>query len=151
MVFVTYLKRFMAVAILSGVATFAFAEDAPVFEVDNYPPPFDHQQQPEIVSGGMINDSTELDVPAPPPQTAYAPPPVERPHVHAPPQEFYTPPSTRSMSTSERLAKIERQLNHLQQTNAPAKSEELQKEVQSLRGQVEELTHQLQQAQNQQD
>ena len=156
MVFV-YLKRVFAVAILiSGIATVAFADDAPVYEVDNYPPPFDSQQPDN--SGAMVTDSEVVGMP-PPPQASYTPPPPQTyappPVAHASPppqQEFYTPPPvpTRSLSTGERLAKVEQQINNLQQANSSAKSEELQKEVQSLRGQVEELTHQLQQAQNQQ-
>lgn len=140
MMLFAHLKRVFAVAILSGIATIALADDAPVYEVDNYPPPFDSQPD---TGGGMVSDSNETAMPP-------APPPPVVVHAAPPQQEVYTPPPTQSLSSSERLARVEQKVNNLQQFNSSAKTEELQKEVQSLRGQVEELTRQLQQAQNQQ-
>lgn len=121
-------KRVLAVAMLSSIAFTAFADDAPVYEVDNYPPAFDGQ--PYNSEG--YDAGASAPTPAPAAVPTYTPP----------------PPPKQSLSPQQRLSRLEQQLNNLQQSNT--KTEELQKEVQSLRGQVEVLTHQLQQAQTQQ-
>ncbi|EKD46114.1 MAG: tol-pal system protein YbgF [uncultured bacterium] len=54
------------------------------------------------------------------------------------------------LGAQQRLAHIEQQLRQLQSTDYPARLDALQNEVQTLRGQVEELTHKLQQVQSQQ-
>lgn len=122
-----YLKRIIAVAMLSSIAIVAYADDAPVYEVDNYPPPFD--EQPADAGGGV--ETRGLDN-IPPPRATYIPPPPQ------------------PLSMDQRVARVEQQVNNLQQSGSLNRADELQKEVQTLRGQVEELTHQLLQSQNQQ-
>jgi len=115
------LKHILAVAVLSGMATFAFAEDsAPVYDADNYPPQFDGQADASA---------------APSPQQA-------QPQVSQAPSQ--------SLSLDQRVARAEQQINNMQHSDSSSKTDELQNEVQSLRGQVESLTHQLQQLQTQQ-
>lgn len=61
-----------------------------------------------------------------------------------------TPAPPHRPTAAERLAKLELELNNLQQANSPRKLETLQTEVQSLRNQVEELSHHLEELQTQQ-
>lgn len=127
-----YLKRICAVVMLSSITIVSFADDAPVYEADNYPPPFD---------GQPYEGANEMD---------HSPPPIPSVAQSAPPPQAYYPPQTsyRSLPTDQRLARLEQQTQNLQQSNS--KTEALQKEVQVLRGQVEVLMHQLQQSQTQQ-
>jgi tol-pal system protein YbgF len=121
---IALLKRLFAVAMLSCIATFAFADDAaPVYDADNFPPQFDGQVDNDVV----------------------------QPHaVPAPAQvQSYNAPS-QPLSNDQRLSRAEQQINQLQHSNDSSKVDTLKGEVQSLRGQVEELTHQLQQLQTQQ-
>ncbi len=112
-----HIKRFLILLVLFSIHFTAFAEDAPVYDVDNYPPQFDGE-----------------------PVAASAPPPAVR-----------SEESLASTQTQEqRLKRIEQQMKNLIHSDSASKEEATQAEIQSLRGQVEELTHQLQQAQNQQ-
>lgn len=124
----------ISVATLFSVAPFSYADDAPVYEVDNYPP-FDQSASTESYDPGAYS----------PPASHGAPT-----HAYVPPSAREYPPPAQPLSTSERLTRLERQMTNLQSSNPAAKAESLQKEVQTLRGQVEELTHQLQVAMNQQ-
>ena len=121
--------RYWLAAFCCSVAIPIFAEQAPVYEADSYPP-FDGevpaaQQAPAAATGGshqpaavqQQDDAASTAVPA---------------------------------SADQRLGRIEQQLRQLQGTDYPARLDSLQSEVQTLRGQVEELTHKLQQLQNQQ-
>jgi tol-pal system protein YbgF len=128
-----FFKRLLIVVMSFGITTLAFADDAPVYEVDNYPPSFDGSDM-----GG--NDSVETGAIAP--QTSFGTSRSSSP-------SRYTPPP-RPMTNEQRLARMEQQIINLQQSATSEKIEDLQKEVQGLRGQVEDLTHQLQQAQTQQ-
>ncbi len=138
-------KRILAVAVLSSFALIAYADDAPVYEVDNYPPPFDGQA---------------LDVPSPvdAPAQAYSSGGLATevssvPSSRAPRESYVAPPvpasPPRPLTFEQRIHRAEQQIKNLQQSSTMAKADELQKEVQSLRGQVEEMSHQLQQAQSQ--
>jgi tol-pal system protein YbgF len=60
------------------------------------------------------------------------------------------PAPSASPSLDQRIKRVEQQVSNLQGTESIARSEALQKEVQTLRGQVEQLTHQLKQQQEQQ-
>jgi len=125
--FIAYFKGILAGAMLSCIALSAWAEDAPVYDVDhdNYPP-FDS------VDGGSQGS------PALPTATAADQPPAMESDTHP------------SSTVSERVAKIEQQMSNMQQSNTASKIETLQTEVQLLRNQVEELSHHLEEAGNQQ-
>jgi tol-pal system protein YbgF len=117
------LKRMLMVVMLSSATTFVFADDAaPVYDADSMPPQFDGQ-----------SDMGPLP-----------PPPSPSPQVQA---ERPYQPSSSSLTTDQRLGRMEQQINNMQRSSASSKVEQLQTEVQSLRGQVEELNHQLQQIQ----
>lgn len=134
------LKRILAVAMLSSIAFAVYANEAPVYEVDNYPPSFDGQpvDAPSIPadSGGLAPEISQPAHQSQVRQEAYVPSPA-------------TSPPPRPLTMEQRVQRTEQQIKNLQQSNSTSKTEELQKEVQSLRGQVEEMSHQLQQAQTQ--
>jgi tol-pal system protein YbgF len=111
------LKHVIAVALLSSLVTVAFGEDAPVYEVDNYPPAFDRTQD-NLASDSSYDASSGGD--------------------------GMTPMS--SLPPEQRLARLEQQLKNVQSSSSAAKIDALQREIASLRGQVEELTHQLKDA-----
>ena len=112
------IKRLLVILALLNMTFPVFAEDAPVYDVDNFPPQFD---------GGPV---------------ASIPPPAVKP------QESYGP--TQTLTQEQRLMRLEQQIKNLNPADSTAKAETIQAEIQSLRGQVEELSHQLQQTQNQQ-
>ena len=137
-----------------SIATSAFAEDAPVYDVDSYPPQFDGNQPPANHAADHAQAQTQGLPPAPSnfsagpgamPQSQPqqdAPPPTE-PDLQA--QAVPTPP-TQSLSNDQRLARLENAVH----SDVNSKVADMQAEIQTLRGQVEELTHQLQQVQAQQ-
>jgi tol-pal system protein YbgF len=132
------LKRFVLVALFSGMAVTAFAEDAPVYDVDSYPPQFDGQ--------------TEASRPAQKTQSpndnqAYAAKPS--PPMDSNNQQSYGPPP-KPLSMEQRVQRLEQQTNNTLTSDLSTKMNDMQTEVQSLRGQVEDLTHQIQQLQTQQ-
>ena len=133
----TTLMRILHVAVLSSMATFAFAEDAaPVYDADNYPPAFDGQPdvRPDIRPDIRPDVRSDMRPSAPVPEPAYVP----------------DAPMSQSLSSEQRISRMEQQISNMQRTNSTSKVEALQSEIQALRGQVEQLTHQLQQVQNQQ-
>lgn len=148
----SFSKKMCLVAMLCSIALPVFAEDAPVFDVDNYPPQFDGQadkyatQSPPPSSPPMAADSANTTPPPPPPATTDAAPVV---HSYNPPATA-SPPSSSSLTPDQRLTRVEQQINNLQHSDQMTKLETLQTELQALRGQVEQLTHQLQQLQTQQ-
>lgn len=125
-----YVRCAIAAAILFSVAAFSYADDVPVYDVDNYPPQFDGQSD----AGPAETGATVT------PQPSYAPAPA--PAAPA--------PSSLSSSPDQRLSRVEQQVNHMQSANLTPKVDALQSDIQSLRGQVEQLTRQLQQLQAQQ-
>ncbi|MEO8964755.1 MAG: tol-pal system protein YbgF [Gammaproteobacteria bacterium] len=132
---ISYFKRTVLVAMLSCIALPVFADDAPVFDVDNYPPQFDGQ--PDGGGAPTVTPQPALRV-------------SETPAVAASQSQARQYAPTQLLSTEQRIARLEQQINNLQHTDSASKMTSLQTEVQSLRGQVEGLTHQLQQAQSQQ-
>lgn len=123
-------------AMLSGIALAAWADDAPVYDVDSYPPQFD----------GQSDVGT-----AQPPATSEPQEQMQQPQAQSqalPPATSYVPAQV--LTTEQRLKRLEQQMTNAQHSTAAAKTEALQTEVQTLRGQVEDLTHQLQQLQTQQ-
>lgn len=121
------IKRFFLALILSSLTLTVHAEDAPVFDVDNYPPQF--AGQADAGGGASIPAAT----------TAGAPSSAVSPDV-----------PVMSLTTDQRIARVEQQIKNMQHSEAAAKLEGLQKEIQVLRGQVEDLLHQVQQIQSQQ-
>jgi tol-pal system protein YbgF len=133
------LNKMGLVVVLSCIATAVWAEDAPVYDVDSYPPQFDNSAPPPS------HDADRAQASAAPAQTfgtQDAPTPAE---PEQPVQAIATPP-TQSLSTDQRIARLENAVH----SDVTAKVTDLQTEVQTLRGQVEDLTHQLQQLQTQQ-
>ncbi len=123
-------KQIFSTLLLSLLITTVSAEDAPVYDVDNYPPQFDGQTD----MGGTAGTAAEASPPVAP--QASPDPSVSQ---ASPPQPM-----------DQRINRLEQQMTNMQHSNSAAKLSSLQNEVQALRGQVEELTHQLQQAQTQQ-
>jgi tol-pal system protein YbgF len=119
-------KKALAVAVLSSIAIVAFAEEAPVYDADNFPPSFDGQ--PDIGNGPAPASDQPVVISGTQPQAF----PQQR------------------LSSEQRINRLEQQMNNMQQSNSSSKMSALQNDVQTLRGQVEDLTHQLQQAQAQQ-
>lgn len=127
------LTRLILVAMLSSVATVAFADDAaPVYDVDNYPAVFDGEPDDGSGAGTSATNGSVTTNPIAP----------------APSQSSYAP--SQSLTTEQRISRAEAQISNLQSKDVSSKVETLQNEVQSLRGQVDQLNHQIQQLQNQQ-
>lgn len=111
----------------------AFAEEAPVYDVDNYPPQFDGQAE---VSGSA---------PKPPPSI------IAPGAVPASPDQSYEPSvNTQSMTLDQRVSHLEGQINNALHGELATKVNDVQTQIQALRGQVEELSHQVQLLQAQQ-
>jgi TolA-binding protein len=138
------LNKMLLVVMLSGLTATVWAEDAPVYDVDSYPPQFDNSAPPPPANHN--NDRAEADHPPGPPAQTFgtqdAPAPAE-PEQQA--QVVATPPA-QSLSMDQRIARLENAVH----ADVSTKVADLQTEVQSLRGQIEDLTHQLQQLQTQQ-
>ena len=136
--------KMIALAMLLGIAMPVFAESAPVYDADDLSQSMDAplQQQdlppppsPSQDGGFMSNDSLP---PAPAPASAAN---------NMAPQPSLAPSS---MSTAQRLKKLEDQVANIHGVQSSAQLETLQTEIQSLRNQVEQLTHKLDQLQAQQ-
>lgn len=131
------LAEVLATAMLSSIAVSAYAESAPVFDVDAV------QQQ--------FESGDQADYPPPPPPSqegAFVPMNPAASAASSPRQELAT--ATPSGTTAQRLRKVEQQLANMQNAESPARMDSLQEQVQSLRGQVEQLTHQVETLQSQQ-
>jgi hypothetical protein len=140
----SFLKKVLAVAVLSSMAMTAWADDAPVFDVDNYPPQFDGQA-----------DAGARPLPPPPAPSSTAPAvssgaPSASPIVDSQPIQQQAPVVPQSLTSEQRIARLEQQLNNLQRSESAAKLNTLQSEVQTLRGKLDDVVHQLQQMQSQQ-
>lgn len=112
--------RVFTMAILASIAIATYADDAA--------PVFDADNYPPSFDGQPIDSSM-----TPPPE-----PSIDQSQQPQP------------LSLDQRLSRLEQQVTNVQQKDAAGKIDGLQTEIQSLRGQVEQLTHQLQQAQAQQ-
>lgn len=136
------------IGLMVGMSVLApvFAESAPVYDADSMQQQFDGNQA----------SSADQDLPMPPApgqEGTFVPTASAAPAATiADNNEVTSPPADAgaSMSTSQRLKRVEQQVNTLQNHGAVARVEALQTEIQTLRGQVEQLTHQLQQLQAQQ-
>ena len=141
------IRTMLVVAMLSSMATYAFAEDpaAPVFDADSLSQPPASDSQP---SGAEVTDANASDVGSQdePPVSRSKPSPVQALPAASNPATVQTDlPQT--LTLDQRVKKVEQQVNNLQSAGSANKVEELQNEVQTLRGQVDDLTHQLQQVQ----
>lgn len=151
--------RVMGLAALMSAAIPAFAESAPVFDVDTFD------------AGGNDNQSQEYPMPPAPGEeqaVTHAAPPSSAPiaeNSSAPrsaPAQASAPASqvasdgggnvdtgpgvsvsTANLTPEQRMRRLEQQLNNLQNSEKASQVESLQNEVQSLRGQVEQLNHEL--------
>ncbi len=122
--FLACLRQFVTVVMLTGIATVVMADDAPVYDVDNFPPSFDNQQLPKNAPPEKVSSSVKS----------------EEPSV-----------SKQALTEDQRITRLEQQIkNQVQSSTSSSKIETMRAEIQSLRAQIEELTHQLQQVQNQQ-
>lgn len=126
----SFLKRTFFIAMFVGFCVNAFAEEAPVYDVDNFPPQFDGQQ-------------TEASQQAPVRQK-------EKPLAESPPEDYVPAEPSKPLSLEQRLSRLEQQINNALHSDVQTKVVDAQTEIQSLRGQVEQLTHQVQELQAQQ-
>ncbi|MBX3709068.1 MAG: tol-pal system protein YbgF [Gammaproteobacteria bacterium] len=128
--------KIIGIILFYSIVMPVFSEPAPVYDADTM------QQEMEE---GNIDPSQYLPPPPPPPgqetEGVFVP--------SSPPPVSIEPPAT-SMNMSQRVQRLEQQINNMQNSDAVARIESLQNQVQTLRGQVEQLTHQLEQIQNQQ-
>ena len=150
-----FLLNFIAFASLmisTGLLAPVFAESAPVYDADS-------MQQFESSSSDQEDELPPP--PAPGQERAYIPPQSATPQQGLQPEVISSSsalvprlPSSQSSQSSQslnqRIAHMEEQMDSLQSNSSAARIEALQKEMQSLRGQVEQLTHQIQQIQTQQ-
>src|SRR3990167_265778 len=128
----------MSVSMLVLSPVSALAESAPVYDVDALPSQFD--------SGP---DQSGPDVMTPPPDEGRAYGPSTRRGVRS--SSFLGGSADTSPSSLDgRVKKLEQQIDTFRTTNVTPRVDSLQTEVQALRGQVELLTHQLQQLEEQQ-
>jgi tol-pal system protein YbgF len=122
---------------LSSVTVPLFAESAPVYDADSMPQQFD----------GDSDQAQQQDVPPPPPSS-------DGGGAFVPAQSSATPSSAPASSypigMDQRLKRLEQQVNNMQGGEGTARIDSLQDQIQALRGQVEQLTHQLQLMQSQQ-
>lgn len=114
-------KRLLILLTLCSVHYTTYADDAPVYDVDNYPPQFDGQPMAAAPATSTSDVRSE---------------------------ESST--LSQTLTQDQRVKRLEQQVKNLMHADSTAKIDSAQSEIQALRGQVEELTHQLQQAQNQQ-
>jgi tol-pal system protein YbgF len=145
----TILKRVSVATLLASFAIIAFAEEAPVYDVDSYPPQFDGQP---------------VDTTQPPPQQQAAAAPQEAPLIPADqapqqqqladagpgpmaqaPQAQQTQPTQPAQPQS---AMVQRSNSYTDDTSG--KIDELQTKMQTMQGQLDEANHQIQLLQSQQ-
>lgn len=159
------LKHFvtiMGMAALFGAATPSWSESAPVFDVDTFesgpeqsdqdlpmPPEMGDEsvaagQHQAVGVGSEPDDSTVAAESSPKPMMGpQSVGVVQRNEPPAPMQGSGVSVSTENMSPEQRMHRLEQQLTNLQNSQGVAQVESLQTEVQSLRGQLETLTHEL--------
>lgn len=133
--FTTNILKFVSVAMLLGIVTPIYAESAPVYDVDSMPQQFD-------------NGIDQQDLPAPPApegDTFVPAQSMDQPDVTAP-LGTSSPAITNAPSGTvpQRLRRVEQQINNMQLSDRGLKLDALQQQVQTLRGQVEQMMHDLQ-------
>lgn len=134
----------VAAAVVSlGMTAVAYADAAPVFDADTLQQQFENpgsmgeptpapDNAPQAAASTGQDGGTFMPVPSQPAASAAPAAPTV---------------NTSSMSTDQRLRRVEQQMNTMQSNDLGSKTDSLQAQVQDLRSQVEQLTHQLAQAQ----
>jgi tol-pal system protein YbgF len=158
-----FLKQTFVVAVLSSFATFSYAEDAPVFDLDSMAQQFDGQPETPLNQVPPSEQDPMVSQQAPPAEQPMIKPdqPIEKAE-----QPLIKPDQPIEKVEQQSVIKSDHPIERAEQGTIksephpiakaePAGKEagkvnQLQNEVQTLRGQVEELTHQLQQLQTQQ-
>lgn len=147
---ITRVVTIVGMAATLCVAIPVFAESAPVFDADAVQQQLDNNDQNQDYPpspGGQEVGQSEAAQSA---QQAFEAGPAPGPADQGPSVAVEASGGAPSMSLSQRLHKVEQQINNMQSTDAATRVDQLQSQIQALRGQVEELTHQVQQAQAQQ-
>ncbi len=134
--FISKLKQIFVFTLCIVSFTNGFAHEAPVYDVDNYPPQFDGQE----------DSSTSSSVPRVAPTDM---PEAPKAQSDADQQTSSYVPDP-SLSVEQRVARLEQQINNVLHSDVTTKMDAVQADMQLLRGQIEELTHQIQQLQTQQ-
>jgi tol-pal system protein YbgF len=155
---ISFLKRGTLAMLLASFSLIAFAEDAPVYDVDSYPPQFDGQSSSAEAAPptpALQPMAQPEDAPVPVPSTAQAQPLIapDQPAIaSAPPQApaVQQQQAMQSLPMDQRVARLEQQLNNATHGDSAAKVDEMQSQMQALRGQIDELNHQIQTLQTQQ-
>lgn len=134
------------IAMLVGISIGAHAE-APVYDADSYPPQQFDGQQPADASSNAPSSTADNSSSVSPEQPTQGP-------IAADANNGFDPQSsaqdTVPMTLSQRLGRVEQQINNMLHSDASTKMSDLQGELQTLRGQVEDLNHQVQDMQAQQ-
>src|SRR5438552_622872 len=105
-------KRVFILAVLMSMIVPAFAEEAPVYEADSYPPSFD----------GQTDGGTEPAVSPPPQQAAaVATPAGAAPSAFVDQSVAAQPPLPTSLTMNERVSRVEQQVVNLQHSDMPTK------------------------------
>src|SRR5579862_4336270 len=111
----------MGIAMSLCIATPAFAESAPVYDVDSMPQQFDEGDQ-----------SQQQDLPPPPApgqEGAYVP--SQATNSSAPRLESPTNAGTSSMTVEQRVKRVEQQVSNMQNNDTTARIDALQNQVQT--------------------
>lgn len=135
----------VAAVVSLGMTAAVYADAAPVFDADSLQQQFENpgsmgepspapDNAPQAAASTGQEGGTFMPVPSQP--SASAAPAPATPSVN-----------TASLSTDQRLRRVEQQMNTMQSNDLGSKTDSLQAQVQDLRSQVEQLTHQLAQAQ----
>lgn len=116
-----------------------FAE-APVYDADAMPQQLESDAGDQADAAPPTSDQDETFVP----MRSQPASPVARNNTEV------ISPTPESMTTDERIKRLELQINNMQNNEEIARTESLQTQVQALHEQVDQLTHQMQQLQEQQ-
>jgi tol-pal system protein YbgF len=126
----THCLQSLGLVILVSVAMPGIAEPAPVYDADTMPQQFDNADQAQ-------SGQDTAPVAAAPEQEVNAVPAPEM-------------PPTSTLSTEDRLKRVEQQINNIQNSDSTSQLDSLQTQIQALRSSVEQLSHQLQVVQTEQ-
>ncbi len=134
----TFIK-FVSVAVSLGIAVPAYAESAPVYDVDSMPQQFD----------SSAADQPDLPPPPPPGQETFVP--MQSNNQSSQQPVVYQGESSSPKGTVEqRMRRVEQQINNMQNSESAARLDAMQEQMQAMRGQMEQMTHDMQQMQAQQ-
>jgi tol-pal system protein YbgF len=134
---ISHFKKAFLVAAMSIAAMTAFAQDAPVYDVDSFPSQFDGQNQDPSAAPGPTHASA-------------APAKLDDTKMLASNEDTAAVEANKSLPMDQRVARLEQQINNSMNSDLTAKVTDLQSQVQTLRGQLDEMSHQMQLLQTQQ-